>query len=406
MAKYAIETPVKGSAGDLTYYVRNGKGYIRQRHNKVGSIKRNVNQMCVASQWDNAVTTYRVLSGDGGVSPIFPERRTGRTNYNEYMSFNLNQVAVFLPKDMAKRGACVVAPYHVSSGKNMHSIQVESKSGVNCTDIRIGDLMINSETTIGNLSKAIIDNNRHFKYGDSIFYFRAIQLQDHTGMPVVEGIQCAFELRENDTRKLYSDVYPEGFASVGSFLGAGSPVVGGECWVHVRYKGRVVVNASNQYLVCNNPLLAQYVTFDALKEAVVSHGGVAALKAGTSESDLDYELNLLAEELASHLKTDLSQSLPEGGTMGNNGGSVGGQAVITVVAENTAQGTVSGGGTYAVNSQVTLQATPKSGYKFTRWSDGSTQNPRAINVTGNATYQAQFDLVGGSGGSGGYDSGN
>lgn len=225
-------------------------------------------------------------------------------------------------------------------------------------------------------------------------------------MPVAEGIQCAFELRENDTRKLYSDVYPEGFASVGGFLGAGSPVVGGECWVHVRYKGKVVVNASNQYLVCNNPLLAQYVTFDALKEAVVSHGGVTALKAGTSESDLDYELNLLAEELASHLKTDLSQSLPEGGTMGNNGGSVGGQAVITVVAENTAQGTVSGGGTYAVNSQVTLQATPKSGYKFTRWSDGSTQNPRTINVTGNATYQAQFDLVGGSGGSGGYDSGN
>ena len=58
---------------------------------------------------------------------------------------------------------------------------------------------------------------------------------------------------------------------------------------------------------------------------------------------------------------------------------------ITAKSNNTSYGTVSGGGTYNVNTTVTLTATPKSGYKFVQWNDGSTQNPRTITVTGDKT---------------------
>lgn len=54
------------------------------------------------------------------------------------------------------------------------------------------------------------------------------------------------------------------------------------------------------------------------------------------------------------------------------------------------QGMVSGSGEYPENANITIKATPKDGFVFTGWSDGNTDNPRAVTVTGDATYVAQF----------------
>ena len=63
---------------------------------------------------------------------------------------------------------------------------------------------------------------------------------------------------------------------------------------------------------------------------------------------------------------------------------------ITTAVNNTAYGSVTGGGNYAENSTVTLTAVPNTGYHFTQWHDAITTNPRTITVTGNATYTAYF----------------
>lgn len=63
---------------------------------------------------------------------------------------------------------------------------------------------------------------------------------------------------------------------------------------------------------------------------------------------------------------------------------------LTVTA--TAGGTVTGGGTYETGSSVTLKATPNTGYKFVKWSDGNTNATRTAIVTGDATYTAYFEL--------------
>ena len=68
---------------------------------------------------------------------------------------------------------------------------------------------------------------------------------------------------------------------------------------------------------------------------------------------------------------------------------------ITVMSSNSAWGTVSGGGTYMAGETATLTATPNSGYSFSNWSDGSTENPHQITVTQNDTYIATF-VQGGS----------
>ncbi len=64
--------------------------------------------------------------------------------------------------------------------------------------------------------------------------------------------------------------------------------------------------------------------------------------------------------------------------------------MLTVVANDTSMGTVSGGGTYNYNTAVTLTATPATGCNFIQWNDGNTTNPRTVTVTGDATYTAQF----------------
>lgn len=66
------------------------------------------------------------------------------------------------------------------------------------------------------------------------------------------------------------------------------------------------------------------------------------------------------------------------------------QYTLTVVSNNNAWGTVTGGGTYAAGATATLTATANNGYHFVQWQDGNTQNPRTVTVTGNATYVATF----------------
>lgn len=54
-------------------------------------------------------------------------------------------------------------------------------------------------------------------------------------------------------------------------------------------------------------------------------------------------------------------------------------------------GTASGGNTYPYGSTVQISATAKEGWEFRGWSDGNTDNPRTITVTGAATYTAVFE---------------
>ena len=63
---------------------------------------------------------------------------------------------------------------------------------------------------------------------------------------------------------------------------------------------------------------------------------------------------------------------------------------ITTSSSPVLGGSVSGGGTYPENSEITLTATPSTDYEFSQWSDGNTSNPRTITVSGDQTYTAIF----------------
>ena len=63
-------------------------------------------------------------------------------------------------------------------------------------------------------------------------------------------------------------------------------------------------------------------------------------------------------------------------------------ARMYTVTANAENGEVEGSGEYAYGTVLVLTVTPNEGYIFSKWSDGSTVNPRTIEVTGDVAYTA------------------
>ena len=63
---------------------------------------------------------------------------------------------------------------------------------------------------------------------------------------------------------------------------------------------------------------------------------------------------------------------------------------VDVAADDEDHGSVTGGGWYEDGQKVTLTATAKEAYKFARWDDGSTDNPRELTVDDDYTLKAVF----------------
>jgi len=66
------------------------------------------------------------------------------------------------------------------------------------------------------------------------------------------------------------------------------------------------------------------------------------------------------------------------------------QYTITVLSEDDSQGSAIGSGIYDEGQEITIEAVPNDGFLFSSWNDGSTENPRIITVTAEATYTASF----------------
>ena len=66
--------------------------------------------------------------------------------------------------------------------------------------------------------------------------------------------------------------------------------------------------------------------------------------------------------------------------------------LLTLQANNAEWGLVSGGGSYMEGTEVQIEASPASGYKFVKWSDGDTNAQRTYTTTAEAvTLTAEFE---------------
>ena len=66
---------------------------------------------------------------------------------------------------------------------------------------------------------------------------------------------------------------------------------------------------------------------------------------------------------------------------------------VEAYSSDESMGSVMGGGEYAEGTVATLAAIPASGYCFVQWSDGNTENPRQITVTEDVSLTAEFSAA-------------
>ena len=267
-----INTRLRGSAGDWTFSQLNGQTVAKQKMQAKENPKRTFAQMIRRVQWANLVALYR--SFDGNLHPSFENRDSRVSDYNEFMSANSGAAPVYLTKDQARQGGCVVAAYQVTRGSLPSIVMTEDASHVVSTDINLGSLTIGSGTDIKAFSDAVVQNNPNYRYGDQISCFIATQSMDAaTNVPRVsiEALEITLDGVDDETM-LYDVVNAHGFSTVGGHLGADAAVTGAIAWIHSR-RSSSGTKVSTQRFMVNNSILSGFQTADARDKAILSYGG-------------------------------------------------------------------------------------------------------------------------------------
>ena len=270
---------ISGRVGDLVYFVRGGRQIIRSMPASVRN-PQTEGQMLQRMKWANVLAVYKCLKSY--LKDAFETKSGGQTDYSCFMSTNLHAAPVYLPKDEVRMGAAVVAPYVVSQG-SLPAIRAEGVVPV--TDIVLGTLRMDGDTTVGEFARAVVRHNSGFRYGDWLSFFSLRQETDgQDGHPYVTASVHRVCLAPADGTRLRDVAPASGFSTVGGRLGADAALAeSGVAWVHSRtVNGRVYV--SSQRLVVANELLERYGSSEMLSVAAVSYGGSAGRRSGEAAS--------------------------------------------------------------------------------------------------------------------------
>ncbi len=268
-----INTKLRGKAGNWVFARLNGQTVAKEKSDKKATPTRTQAQMLTRMQWANLVNLYGAFKGT--LHPSFESKPITQSDYNLFISSNIGANAVYLTKEQARQGGCLVAAYQITRGK-MPSITVEfGNNNVPETNIAVGTLTLGNSTTLKAFSDAIIQNNTGWMSGDQLTVYIATQSMDsETGVPRVDINAIEITLDSNGDTTMLSDIVdPSIFAVTDGKLALSSVVNGGVAFVHSRIvNGKTSV--STQFFVVNNSYLAQYQTSAAYNNAVVSYGGI------------------------------------------------------------------------------------------------------------------------------------
>ena len=268
-----INSKMRGKVGNWVYARLNGQTVAKEKADKKATPTRTRAQMLTRMQWANLVNLYGSFKGT--LHPSFENKPMTRSDYNMFISANVNANPVYLTQNQARQGGCLVAAYQITRGK-LPSISVElDGSNLFTSDIAMGTITIGNSTTLKAFSDAITQNNSGWMNGDQLSVYIATQSMDaQTGVPRVDinAIEITLD-HDGDTTMLSDIIDPSLFAVTGGKLGLSSVVNGGVAFVHSRIvNGKTSV--STQFFVVNNSYLAQYQTSGAYQNAVASYGGI------------------------------------------------------------------------------------------------------------------------------------
>ena len=262
---------LNGSAGSLTFKQVNGQTVVSEKATIVKNT-RTPGQQRQRTKWGNVVQMYK------GIMPLincgFEQKALRCNDFQMFMKVNMPVTDIYLTRQEVAGGGCIAAPYQITQG-SLPSIVISGEGDAARTDISLGELKIDENTTVKDFSMAVVNNNADYDYGDQISFFDVLQrVNAVTGIPYCQFLATNVVLDKASEVKLLDMVSKYGFATVDGFLGhIEGEGAGVFAWVHTRKSsGKTLV--STQSLINNNAeMIAEYSGAEAYKRSVKTYGG-------------------------------------------------------------------------------------------------------------------------------------
>ena len=262
---------LNGSAGSLTFKQVNGQTVVSEKATVVKNT-RTPGQQRQRTKWGNVVQMYK------GIMPLincgFEQKALRCNDFQMFMKVNMPVTDIYLTRPEVAGGGCIAAPYQITQG-SLPSIVISGEGDAARTDISLGELKIDENTTVKDFSMAVVNNNADYDYGDQISFFDVLQrVNAVTGIPYCQFLATNVVLDKASEVKLLDLVSKYGFATVEGFLGhIEGEGAGVFAWVHTRKSsGKTLV--STQSLINNNAeMIAEYSGAEAYKRSVKTYGG-------------------------------------------------------------------------------------------------------------------------------------
>lgn len=234
-------------------------------------------QMNQRVKWANLVNLYRVNSD--WMKYAYETKKTTQSEYNKWMSLNVTTSRIYLTKQLAAAGACVVDAYTITQGSLPSIENTMKEDGVWLTNIYVANTDDFVDMTVASFTQNVLQNNPGIREGDQISLIRlSQQTNGDNGTPYV--IQRRYELVLSLTNNRMAEEYlPSDIVDIianGSSPALGLNIgsrVGGFAWILSRtIAGKTYVSTQSIVPVNNGALISLYSSDAAYRAAIESYG--------------------------------------------------------------------------------------------------------------------------------------
>lgn len=266
----------KKKLGGTVLYTQGGRTLQRELAPEVKNPKTPA-QMGQRVKWSNLVAFYRANAG--WMPKAFESKKATQSDYNKFMSLNASSSRIYLTKEQARQGACVVDSYRVSDG-TLQPVDIFPTEQNWVTNLYLTGLdKLDATTTVAAFSTALLASNAGLRSGDQLSFIRVTQLFNNTtNIPYVQV--RAYELLINEQGPgLVKDFWPIELIALGQEQETHALMVknnnkqGGFAIIVSRTQGgRVLVSPSQVTQVNMAAVISQYSSSTALQAAIDSYG--------------------------------------------------------------------------------------------------------------------------------------
>ena len=238
---------------------------------------RTIDQMGQRVKWANLVNFYR--ANKSWMKFAFETKPKNRTDYNQFMSLNVASARIYLPKGIANQGGCVVDNYVMTQG-SLPSIESSVFEDGWLSNLFLpDDFSLSSNSTIAEVSKALIARNPALREGDQISFIRFTQqTNSNTGVPFVVVRKYEVILNSSDLRFFFSFMPIDYIGNEDSdnsnrICVFNSGNAGGFLLILSRTTGGKTYVSTQSIVVANNAATIEaYSSSNALQAAIDSYG--------------------------------------------------------------------------------------------------------------------------------------